>query len=371
MRSSSILTMFAAAVAVSLAIIPGGAAAATAGDPPNDNCMTGFGTACGIDFRTAGANMTANGTLHFNVTFTGTECVNDFFGTSTVTRPFFIIFPAGTSKPAQAAERGNVWAVSTTSQYLWTPAGTATDTNLVSAITPTSVDVTVPAAIASTFGGTFTWMVTNACRSHPQDPIYSDGDIAPDTGLYTFTADLCPNLAGTQFVVPAGMVRAAGVCVGTPAANRITGTAGADTIDSGAGNDSVSGGAGNDTLRGGAGKDIVSGGAGKDRVFGGAGNDTVSGDAGDDTVSGDAGNDTLRGAAGKDTLNGGAGKDKLAGGAGRDKLRGGAGNDTIDARDTSKSSGRDTISCGAGRDTVRANANDSVAGDCEVVRRVA
>ena len=119
-----------------------------------------------------------------------------------------------------------MWAVSTTSQYLWTPAGTSTDTNLASVIGPSSVDVTVPPAIASKFGGTFKWMVTNSCRSHPSDPIYSDGDIAPDTGLYTFTADVCPNLAGTQFVVPAGMIRVAGVCVGSAAANRIVGTGG-------------------------------------------------------------------------------------------------------------------------------------------------
>ncbi len=79
MRSSSILTMFAAAAAVSLALVPSGTAA-TASDPAGDNCMTGLGTACGIDFRTAGASMTANGTLHLTVTFTGTECVNDFFG---------------------------------------------------------------------------------------------------------------------------------------------------------------------------------------------------------------------------------------------------------------------------------------------------
>ena len=296
------------------------------------------------------------------VTYTGTECVNDFFGLSTVTRPFFIIFPAGTTAPAQAAERGNVWAVSTTSQYLWTPAGTSTNTNLASTIAAGSVDVTVPPAIAGTFGGTFKWMVTNSCRSHPTDPIYSDGDIAPDTGLYTFTADVCPNLSGTQFVVPAGMIRVAGVCVGSAAANRIVGTGGKDTIDAGAGNDTVLGGAGNDTLRGGAGKDSVGGGAGNDTAFGGAGNDTVNGDAG---------NDTLRGDAGKDTLGGGAGKDKLFGGAGKDTMRGGAGNDTIDARDTKGSSGRDSITCGAGRDTVKANANDTVARDCEVVTRVA
>ncbi len=273
-----------------------------------------------------------------------------------------MIFPAGTTAPAQAAERGTCGPSRPPASTSGRRPAPSTNTNLASAIGATSVDVTVPPAIASTFGGTFKWLVTNSCRSHPTDPIYSDGDIAPDTGLYTFTADVCPNLSGTQFVVPAGMIRVAGVCVGSAAANRIVGTGGNDTIDAGAGNDTVLGGAGNDTLRGGAGKDSVGGGAGNDTAFGGAGNDTVNGDAG---------NDTLRGDAGKDTLAGGAGKDKLFGGAGKDTMRGGAGNDTIDARDTKGSSGRDSITCGAGRDTVKANANDTVARDCEVVTRVA
>lgn len=62
---------------------------------------------------------------------------------------------------------------------------------------------------------------------------------------------------------------------------------------------------------------------------------------------------------------GGSGNDRLLGGAGLDLLDGGPSNDTITANDKA----RDTIRCGPGRDTVVADRVDTVARDCEAVRR--
>ena len=66
--------------------------------------------------------------------------------------------------------------------------------------------------------------------------------------------------------------------------------------------------------------------------------------------------ETLRGTAKADALYGKKGNDTLAGLAGNDLLVGGP--------------GADVVRCGAGRDTVRADVADTVAKDCEVVKRV-
>jgi Ca2+-binding RTX toxin-like protein len=96
-----------------------------------------------------------------------------------------------------------------------------------------------------------------------------------------------------------------------------------------------------------------------------AGADRLAGTPFADTLRGLGGNDVLRGLGGNDRLEGGSGDDRLVGGPGSDVLLGGAGNDTIEARDGR----RDVVRCGAGRDTVVADRIDSVARDCERVRR--
>jgi len=73
------------------------------------------------------------------------------------------------------------------------------------------------------------------------------------------------------------------------------------------------------------------------------------------TIVGTAKNDTIRGTTHADKLYGRGGNDSLFGMAGGDYLNGGP--------------GRDRFSCGAGRDTVVAERGESVARDCEVVRR--
>jgi len=85
-----------------------------------------------------------------------------------------------------------------------------------------------------------------------------------------------------------------------------------------------------------------------------------------DVINGLAANDDLEGGAGDDTINGGAGNDTIAGGLGADTIDGGAGNDKIDAFDRAQT---DIITCGPGYDSVIADTSDTVASDCERVRR--
>lgn len=74
------------------------------------------------------------------------------------------------------------------------------------------------------------------------------------------------------------------------------------------------------------------------------------------TIVGTSGNDVLRGTAKADRMLGKGGNDRLYGLAGADVLQGGP--------------GVDRYVCGAGRDTVIAAPGESVARDCEVVKRV-
>jgi hypothetical protein len=100
------------------------------------------------------------------------------------------------------------------------------------------------------------------------------------------------------------------------------------------------------TINGTSGNDVLRGTSGADKIYGKGGNDKLYGLGGNDYLSGGAGNDTLVGGPGNDTLTGGAGNDVLTGGPGADK-----------------------IVCGAGKDTVNADNADTVAKDCEVVKR--
>ena len=74
--------------------------------------------------------------------------------------------------------------------------------------------------------------------------------------------------------------------------------------------------------------------------------------------------DVLRGTAKADTLDGRAGNDKLYGLVGSDILIGGPGNDTLVG-----GPGEDRLRCGPGKDTALADSADTVAADCEVVKR--
>jgi Ca2+-binding RTX toxin-like protein len=98
---------------------------------------------------------------------------------------------------------------------------------------------------------------------------------------------------------------------------------------------------------------------------------TLFGGPGNDRLVGGFGRDTLNGGPGADTITGGGSIDTIVGGPGRDSIQAGGGGDVIRARDGD----RDVVACGAngfgrgGRDTVFADRIDSVASDCEIVRR--
>ena len=139
----------------------------------------------------------------------------------------------------------------------------------------------------------------------------------------------------------------------------------------------------NDTLYGTSGDDSMFGRRGNDKLFGKAGDDYVDGDAGNDQLHGEAGDDVLAGRGGNDIIYGGAGNDRITGDRGRDRIFGGPGNDTIFGNYDSDTidggpgndrinvvhGGHDKVVCGPGRDVVFADPGDTVAKDCEDVRR--
>ena len=88
------------------------------------------------------------------------------------------------------------------------------------------------------------------------------------------------------------------------------------------------------------------------------------------TRVGDAGPNRLVGTAENDVLKGRAGADTLVGRGDSDLLVGGRGNDQINARESGRAED-DRVDCGPGRDTVLTDntTEDSIAGDCEVIKR--
>jgi hemolysin type calcium-binding protein len=143
----------------------------------------------------------------------------------------------------------------------------------------------------------------------------------------------------------------------------------------------INGSDGNDTMAGGTGADAFNGGPGTgDTVTyiarAGAVNASIDGSANDgssgendnvktdvEIVIGGAGNDALTGSPSNDTLDGRGGADNIDASTGNDTIHGGAGPDTVSARD----SATDQIDCGTEVDSVTADAQDSVAADCEQV----
>lgn len=178
------------------------------------------------------------------------------------------------------------------------------------------------------------------------------------------------------------------IILGGSAGDSLAGAAEPNTLRGALGDDTLDGGGGADTLEGGPGNDTVSyaarivpvtatldgapgdGPAGEndaiaddvENLRGGYEADSLTGSTGPNALAGAWGDDTLDGSGGDDALSGDGGADKLNGSSGDDSLDGGAGNDSIVA-----GSGSDVITCGEGDDTVVADANDSVAADCEHV----
>jgi Ca2+-binding RTX toxin-like protein len=83
--------------------------------------------------------------------------------------------------------------------------------------------------------------------------------------------------------------------------------------------------------------------------------DAIRGGKGGDRLRGGDGDDCLYGQKNRDRLNGDAGDDLVSGGSGRDRVSGGP--------------GADELKCGQGRhDIAKADAHDTVAASCEIVR---
>jgi len=138
-----------------------------------------------------------------------------------------------------------------------------------------------------------------------------------------------------------------------------------DVIVGSAASDTLYGTPGADMAKGFGGDDVLRLGLGSDLGRGRYGDDLLVGRDGADALAGGPGRDRLRGGSGRDSLVGGAGPDVLLGSAGHDGLRGGSGRDRISASDGV----RDVITCGRGRALVIADRRDSVARNCETVRR--
>jgi hypothetical protein len=183
--------------------------------------------------------------------------------------------------------------------------------------------------------------------------------IDPDGNCVTAPPiDVCPNILGDQPTVPEGYeIDLLGNCVPIvvdppfiacivsvgvqQTATTVTGTPSDDTIDCSAASPgkTIDGFAGNDTITatqfvdvvtGGEGNDTITGLGGNDALNGNDGNDTISGGEGNDNITGTLGNDTLSGEGGNDFVDGGENDDILSGGTGVNVLIGGNGIDTCD-----------------------------------------
>ena len=328
-------------------------AATSAVDPTGDNCKTGSEPGCGPDLTGAADRVDTGGTVYLSITRAGSVCAN-FSYPATEVQPWFQIMSASAaSRSDTASNLGAVWAVSTTSDFQWSPEGgaQADEIAISSTVTAGSVEVVIPASLVASLGGLpLKWYVNNSCKNWPWDPPSAYFDFAPDSGLYTLagtaTTDACPNIAGDQASVPSGYVKdGSGNCVPVVVAPPVT----------------INGTSAANVLIGNALANLMNGLGGNDRLYGRAGNDTLRGNAGNDQLLGEIGNDRLFGDAGIDTARGGSGSDSLKGGPGKDRLYGAAGNDTLNGRDRKPG---DVINGGAGRDVCYYNRGDIVTG-CE------
>ncbi len=204
----------------------------------------------------------------------------------------------------------------------------------------------------------------------PGDDVIRAADDSPDTGtcgdgndtLYVEAdAPTRDAFTGCETVVPV----AAEPDNDTTTALTLRGTRNPDRLTGSAGDDSIFGRGGGDRIYGAAGNDYVDGDDGNDRLHGGDGDDVIPGRGGNDTIWGDAGNDRITGDRGRDRILGGAGNDTIYGNYDADTIDGGSGNDRINV----VHGGNDVIACGRGDDVVFADGRDSIAADCESVRR--
>ena len=351
-------------------------AATSAVDPTGDNCKVGSEPGCGPDLTGAADSIDTDGTVYLSITRAGSVCANFSYPAVEVQPWFQIMSASAASRSDTASNLGAVWAPSTTSDFRWSPAGgaQADEIAISSTVTAGSVEVVIPASLVASLGGLpLKWYVNDSCKNWPWEPPSAYFDFAPDSGLYTLgtVTDACPNIAGDQASIPAGMISdGAGNCVPPPVdlcPNIVGDQASVPSgyVKDGSGNCvlpvTINGTSAANVLIGNALANFMNGLGGNDRLYGRSGNDTLHGNAGNDLLLGEIGRDRLFGDGGIDTARGGSGSDSLKGGAGKDRLYGNAGNDTLDGRDRKPG---DVINGGAGRDVCYYNRGDIVTG-CE------
>ena len=94
------------------------------------------------------------------------------------------------SRDDTASYNGLVWAVSTTSDFRFSPPGGGAEVPLASTVTPGSMEVVLPPSVVAAIGGLPAKLfVTNSCREFPFEPVTASKDLLPDGGLFTLAAD--------------------------------------------------------------------------------------------------------------------------------------------------------------------------------------
>ena len=270
-----LVTLALAALALS-ACGAASAQAATVSDPAGDICAGGF---CGPDLTGVGSRVGDDGTVFLSVTRAGSVCNTLSYPAAEVQPMFELLADGATSQADAGSYLGHAWAVSSTSDFLWTAQGSTSEVPIAEHGDPGRRRSLHPAldrrvgrrAAAEALRHEF-------AREFPFTPLLESKDIAPDTGLYRIEApqppDACRNIAGTQSSVPAGLSPDGS---GNGAAHACPNTAGVQaTVPSGhprgpSGQRTrvhFTGTAGRDTIRGQCLANRITGGAGLgDRLF--------------------------------------------------------------------------------------------------------
>ncbi|HET6689436.1 MAG TPA: hypothetical protein VFG74_01100 [Miltoncostaeaceae bacterium] len=265
---------------------------ATFPDPAGDNCAGG---PCGPDLTGLTTSVAADGTTRLTLTRTSSVCNTISYPATEVQPSVQFLAAAATSRDDTSSYRGFVWAVSTTSDFVFSPPGTGGEVPLAGTVTPGTGDVVLPPAVVASMGGLpLKLFVTNSCRDWPFEPITASRDLIPDSGLITLAAEPAAGAGGGGAGPGAGAgpgpaapgaggagPRPRTMFTGSPGRDRLVGNARANTLRGLAGNDTLLGKGGADTLMGGPGRDRLVGGPGRDRLIGGPGIDTCVFDAKD------------------------------------------------------------------------------------------
>ena len=144
-----LVTLALAALALS-ACGAASAQAATVSDPAGDNCAGGF---CGPDLTGVGSRVGDDGTVFLSVTRAGSVCNTLSYPAAEVQPMFELLADGATSQADAGSYLGHAWAVSSTSDFLWTAQGSTSEVPIASTVTPGAVEVAIPPSIIASVGG--------------------------------------------------------------------------------------------------------------------------------------------------------------------------------------------------------------------------